>query len=141
MPTSTPKKRTSTRSTARKATTRKRSSKSAPTNDQTEAATSNDAGQAARRLPSGLPEQLMIVLAAIAFGLVGLFVHILFVVSLVLMALLLGLLASEARGQRGRGIVAEVVNEAKVVIDDVKKPGTLTSDTSTDDSPASETAS
>jgi len=83
----------------------------------------------------------MIVLAAIAFGLVGLFVHILFVVSLVLMALLLGLLASEARGQSRRGIVAEVVNEAKVVIDDVKKPGELTTDTSSDDAAATETES
>src|ERR1700722_18770277 len=122
MATSTPKKRTSTRSTTRKATPRKRTAKSASTDDLADVATPNEAGQTSRRLPSGLPEQLMIVLAAIAFGLVGLFVHILFVVSLVLMALLLGLLASEARGQRGRGIVAEVVNEAKVVIDEVKRP-------------------
>jgi hypothetical protein len=63
-----------------------------------------------------------------------------FVVSLVLMALLLGLLASEARGQRGRGIVAEVVNEAKDVIDEAKKPGTSMTDASTDASSTTEAA-
>jgi hypothetical protein len=70
----------------------------------------------------------MIVVAAIVFGLLGLFVHVLIVVSIVLMALLLGLLAAEARTQRGRGIVSEVVNEAKVVFDDIKRPATIVSD-------------
>jgi hypothetical protein len=83
-----------------------------------------------RNLGSGVPEQLMIVVAAIVFGLVGLFVHVLFVVSIVLMALQLGMLASEARNQRGRGIVSEVVNEAKLVLEDVKKPGVAPSDDS-----------
>jgi hypothetical protein len=124
MATTTPKKRTSSRSTARKSNNaRKRATKKTTSADQSASETPTATDEGARRLPSGLPEQLMIVIGAIVFGLVGLFVHVLFVVSLVLMALLLGLLASEARGQRGRGIVAEVVNEAKVVIDEVKKPG------------------
>jgi uncharacterized membrane protein len=72
----------------------------------------------------------MILVAAIVFGILGLFIHILVVVSIVLMALLLGLIAAEARSQRGRGIVSEVVNEAKVVIEEVKKPGHLDSDDS-----------
>jgi hypothetical protein len=121
MATTTSKKRTSARSTAKKTVARKRVSKRTPGADQN--AASSETSQNSQPLPSGLPEQLMIVLAAIGFGLGGLFVHMLFVVSLVLMALLLGLLASEARRHRGRGIVAEVVNEAKVVIDEVKKPG------------------
>jgi membrane protein implicated in regulation of membrane protease activity len=79
----------------------------------------------------------MIVVAAILFGLAGLFIHVLIVVSIVLMALLLGLLASEARNQRGRGIVSEVVNEAKVVLEDIKKPGQQASDEGTDSSAAS----
>jgi hypothetical protein len=65
----------------------------------------------------------MILVAAIVFGLLGLLIHLLVIVSIVLMALLLGLIASDARSQRGRGIVSEVVNEAKVVIQDLKKPG------------------
>ena len=46
------------------------------------------------------------------------------------MALLLGLIASEARSQRGRGIVSEMVNEAKVVFEEIKKPGHLDTDDS-----------
>jgi hypothetical protein len=65
----------------------------------------------------------MILVGALLFGLIGLFVHILILVSVVLMALLLGLLAAEARSQGGRGIVSDVTNEAKVVIDELKKPG------------------
>ena len=38
------------------------------------------------------------------------------------MALLLGLIASEARSQRGRSIVSEMVNEAKVIFEEIKKP-------------------
>jgi len=65
----------------------------------------------------------MILVAAIVFGLVGLVIHPFVIASIVLMALLLGLIASEARRNRGRGIVSEVVNEAKVVIEEIKKPG------------------
>jgi hypothetical protein len=72
----------------------------------------------------------MILVGALIFGLVGLFIHILIVVSVVLMALLLGQLASEARSQGGRGIVADVTNEAKVVIGELKKPGRVASDDS-----------
>jgi Flp pilus assembly protein TadB len=79
--------------------------------------------QTGSRLPSGQPEQLMILVAAIVFGLVGLVIHPFVIASIVLMALLLGLIASEARRNRGRGIVSEVVNEAKVVIEEIKKPG------------------
>jgi hypothetical protein len=72
----------------------------------------------------------MILVGALIFGLVGLFIHILIVVSVVLMALLLGLLASEARSQGGHGIVSDVTNEAKVVIGELKKPGRVASDDS-----------
>ena len=130
MATTNPKKRTTTRSSARKSTTRRRASKpSTAVSDAND--TSSPAMNQKRNLGSGVPEQLMITIAAIVFGLVGLFVHVLFVVSLVLMALLLGMLASEARNQRGRGIVTEIVNEAKLVLEDVKKPGVASSDHAT----------
>ncbi len=70
----------------------------------------------------------MILVGALIFGLIGLFVHILILVSVVLMALLLGLIASEARNQGGRGIVSDVTNEAKVVIGELRKPGRVDTD-------------
>jgi hypothetical protein len=72
----------------------------------------------------------MILVGALIFGLIGLFVHVLILVSVVLMALLLGLIASEARSQGGRGIVSDVTNEAKVVIGELKKPGRVDADES-----------
>jgi Flp pilus assembly protein TadB len=130
MSTTAPSKKSPARSRTRKPIARKRTSKSEIAADQTDDKAQGTVKKSARHLPSGQPEQLMILVAAIVFGILGLFIHILVVVSIVLMALLLGLIAAEARSQRGRGIVSEVVNEAKVVIEEVKKPGHLDSDDS-----------
>jgi len=78
--------------------------------------------------PSSQSEQLVILVGALAFGLLGLAIHFLWIVSILLMALLLGLIASEIGGRHGRGIVAEMVNEVKVVVDEIKTPGSRTDD-------------
>lgn len=57
-----------------------------------------------------------------AFGLVGLAIHILWIVSIVFMALSVGLIGAEARRQHGHGLVAEVVAEARGVVDDIGTP-------------------
>jgi Flp pilus assembly protein TadB len=131
VPTPTPAKKTARTSRAKQPTSNRRAAKKPTSGNTSAVANGENTGQAARRLPSGQPEQLMILVGALIFGIAGLFLHVLVVVSLVLMALLLGMIAAEARGQRGRGIISEVVNEAKVVLDEIKKPG----QTDTDDSP------
>jgi uncharacterized membrane protein len=130
MSTPAPNKKTPTRSRTKKPISRKRTSKGGIAVDQTDETPQGTVKKSARNLPSGQPEQLIILVAAIVFGLRSLIIHILVVVSIVLMALLLGLIASEARSQRGRGIVSEMVNEAKVVFEEIKKPGHLDTDDS-----------
>jgi hypothetical protein len=55
---------------------------------------------------------------AIIFGLIGLAVHVLFIVAIVVMAVLFALMASELRGKRSGSVasvvVASAVAEAKV---------------------------
>jgi hypothetical protein len=83
-------------------------------------------------------EQLLIAVAALAFGLVGLAFHALWIVSIILMALLVGLLGSEARRQRGRGLVAEVVAEAKGLADEIGTPALAPADEVTSESTSEE---
>ncbi len=71
---------------------------------------------------SGQSEQLIIVVVALGFGLLGLAIHFLWIVSIVLMALLVGLIGAEGRRQRGHGLVAEVVAEARGFVEDIGKP-------------------
>jgi hypothetical protein len=126
--TPTPTKKTSTRRRAKRPPADARTSKNRVVDKKVDEAQDGDYIRVARRLPSGKPEQLMILVGALIFGLIGLFVHILILVSVVLMALLLGLIASEARNQGGRGIVSDVTNEAKVVIGELRKPGRVDTD-------------
>jgi Flp pilus assembly protein TadB len=130
MSTPAPNKKTPTRSRTKKPISRKRTSKSGIAVDQTDETPQGTVKKSAHNLPSRQPEQLIILVAAIVFGLLSLIIHILVVVSIVLMALLLGLIASEARSQRGRGIASEMVNEAKVVFEEIMKPGHLDTDDS-----------
>jgi hypothetical protein len=64
-------------------------------------------------------EQVVILGLAIAFGLVGLAVHVLWLVSIVLMAVVFGLIAATLRGSRGRGVISEVAAEAKSIAADI----------------------
>jgi hypothetical protein len=72
-------------------------------------------------------EQLAILALALVFGLVGLAIHVLWFAAIVLMALLLGLMASELRGRRDGGVISEVATavreEAKKVAADVTGDG------------------
>jgi hypothetical protein len=76
-----------------------------------------------RRKLSGQLEQLMILGVALLFGLIGLAVHFLWFISIVFMAILAGLIAAEIRGARGRGIISEVVAEAKNVVEEISNSG------------------
>jgi hypothetical protein len=57
-------------------------------------------------------EQLAILALAIIFGLIGLAVHVLFIVAIVVMAVLFTLMASELRGKRSGSIASVVVSSA-----------------------------
>ena len=87
--------------------------------------------------PLGQSEQLIILVSALAFGLGGLAIRALWIVSILLMTLLLGLMAADVRNTRGRGIVSEVVNEAKVMVDEIRQPRTIDRDHSNSDSGSS----
>jgi Flp pilus assembly protein TadB len=63
-------------------------------------------------------EHLAVLAAALVCGVLGLAVHLLWIVAIVLMALLFGLLATELRGGRG-GIVSELVSEGKTVVAEI----------------------
>jgi hypothetical protein len=89
---------------------------------------------------AGESEQLIILVAALGFGLVGLAVHILWIVSIVLMALLVGLIGADARRQRGHGLVAEVVAEARGVADDIGAPALAAHDEPVQDASPEETS-
>ena len=82
----------------------------------------NPSDRSLNRRLSGQSEQLIIVVAALGCGLLGLAIHILWIVSIVLMALLVGLIGADSRRQRGHGLVAEVVAEARGVMDDIAQP-------------------
>jgi Flp pilus assembly protein TadB len=123
MTTASPSKTAPTRRRTKISTARKRTPKREIADDSSDEVQKAPINRTVHHIASGQPEQLMILVAAIVFGIAGLIFHLLVVVSIVLMALLLGLIASEARRQRGRGIVSEVVNEAKVVIEEIKRPG------------------
>jgi hypothetical protein len=122
----TPKKSTPTKSRVRKAVkkpvVRKRAVKKkvatvehAITNSSSNHSDLNEN----RRVLSGKLEQLAILGVALLFGLIGLAVHFLWFVSIVSMALLAGLMAAEIRGARGRGVISEVVTEAKIVVEEI----------------------
>jgi hypothetical protein len=66
-------------------------------------------------------EQLALATLALLFGLIGLAVHVLWFVSIVLMAIQLGLLASEFGSRRGgKGIISEVTHEVATVVEEIK---------------------
>lgn len=74
-------------------------------------------GQSARQA-----EQLAILALALLFGAIGFAVHFFWFPSILLMAVLFGLSASELRSQRGGGVISEVVStvvsEAKGIAED-----------------------
>jgi hypothetical protein len=126
MPTSaTPKKAAASarvRKAVKKPTVRKRAAKKkvAVVEGTTSDSSSVDRGVTHnRRKLSGQLEQLLILGFALLFGLIGLAVHFLWFISIVFMALLAGLIAADIRGARGRGIISEVVAEAKIVVEEI----------------------
>lgn len=82
-------------------------------------------------------EQIAILALAILLGLVGLAVHVVWLGSIVLMSVLLGLIAADVRGRRGRGVISVLVAEAKNVAEDVTSGGSLEEDGSEPRSAAS----
>ena len=54
----------------------------------------------------------MILVSALVFGLLGLAIHVFWLASIVLISIALGLIAADVRG---RGVLPEVVAEAKSV--------------------------
>ena len=87
-------------------------------------------------------EQLAIVALALLFGAIGFAVHFFWFPSILLMAILFGLSASELRSQRGGGVISEVVStvvsEAKGVAKDATSAEASQRDESelTDSAPA-----
>jgi hypothetical protein len=73
-----------------------------------------------RRTSTRQIEQLALLTLALVFGLIGLAVHVLWFVSIVLMAVQLGLIASELGNRRGRGVISEVAEEVMTVVDEIK---------------------
>jgi hypothetical protein len=68
-------------------------------------------------------EHIAILSLALVSGLLGLALHVFWFVSIVLMAVLLGLIASTVRRRPGSGVVSEVVAEAKSVAADIGSAG------------------
>lgn len=64
-------------------------------------------------------EQVVILSLALVFGLVGLVIHVLWIASIVLIAILLGLAAAALRRRTGRGAVSEVAAQAKNVVAEI----------------------
>jgi Flp pilus assembly protein TadB len=74
-----------------------------------------------RQMISGRPvESLALITLALVFGVIGLAVHVLWIVSIIFMAMQFGLIASELGNRRGRGVVSEVVHEVATVVEEVK---------------------
>jgi Flp pilus assembly protein TadB len=86
-----------------------------------------DRGSRGRRESSRLAEQVVLLALAILFGVIGFAVHFLWFGSIVLMAVLLGLIVSEMRSRRGKSVISEVVTtvivEAKSVADAIASGG------------------
>jgi hypothetical protein len=81
--------------------------------------TSDSDGALAPRASVRQTEQIAILALAIICGLIGLAAHVFMLASIVLMSVLLGLIAADVRGRRGRGVISELVAEAKNVADDI----------------------
>jgi hypothetical protein len=86
-----------------------------------------DRGSRGRRESSRLADQVVLVALAILFGVIGFAVHFVWFGSIVLMAVLLGLIASEMRSRRGKSVISEVVTtvmvEAKSVAEAIASGG------------------
>jgi Flp pilus assembly protein TadB len=77
-------------------------------------------------------EQLALVSFALLFALTGLAVHVLWFVSIVMMAIQLGLMASEFGNRRGsKGILSEVTHEVVTIVEEIKS-GASDRDTTAD---------
>lgn len=81
----------------------------------------NNAARSLRRDSARQVEQLAALGLALVFGLAGLAVHFLWVGSIVVMAVLLGLNASGLRGRGDRGVISEVVSEVKIMAQEVTR--------------------
>jgi Flp pilus assembly protein TadB len=86
-----------------------------------------DEGSRGRQETSRLADQVVLLALAIVFGVIGFAVHFLWFGSIVLMAVLLGLIVSEMRSRRGQTVISEVVAtvmvEAKSVADAIASGG------------------
>jgi hypothetical protein len=86
-----------------------------------------DRGSRGRRESSRLAEQVVLLALALLFGVIGFAVHFLWFGSIVLMAVLLGLIVSEMRSRRGESVISEVVTtvmvEAKSVAEAIASGG------------------
>jgi hypothetical protein len=100
-----------------------------------------------RRQRTRRVEQLALLSLAIIFGLIGLAAHVLWIVSIVLMALLWGFIASELGSSRREGgvisdVVTAVVSETRDVTKEVSHAASrAVDDTSTSSTSGSESAS
>jgi hypothetical protein len=72
-----------------------------------------------RREPSRYVEQLGVIALALVCSVIGFAVHAFWLASIVLMAILFGLVAAELRSARGRGVISEVMSEARVITEEV----------------------
>jgi len=77
----------------------------------------------ARRESSRQVEQFAVLALALTCGLLGFAVHFFWFPSVVLMAILVGLTAAEMRSGRRRGVISEVVAEARNVVEDITSRG------------------
>jgi hypothetical protein len=75
----------------------------------------DSAARTASRESAQQVEQLAVLSAALLFGLIGFAVHVLWFASIVMMAALLGLMASGLRRRGDRGVVSEVVSQVKLM--------------------------
>jgi hypothetical protein len=108
------------------ASRRKRSSAKAASETSSSAAVPEaPQGLAARHDSVRQVEQAVILALAILFALAGFAFHFLWFIAIVLMAILLGMIASTVRGRRGHGVVSEVVAEVRVMAEEIagNEPG------------------
>lgn len=119
-------RKTGTTVSKRAARPRKRSVRkqvSDPENVKTDRSVGNEQDSPARGKSARQAEQLAILALALLFGVIGLALHFFWFPSILLMALLFGLSASELRSRRGGGVISEVVTtvvaEAKGVAEDI----------------------
>lgn len=82
---------------------------------------STDRGSSSSRPTSSRQiEGLAVITLALLFGLIGLAVHVLWIVSIVLMAMQFGLIASALGNGRGRSVISEVAEEVVTVVEEIK---------------------